>query len=78
MTGFDAMGHPIPADRKQAAYDTAKQMGIGTPEDRTELISTMVNHLERDRPFEAQEDAAKFLDITGTYRLMAVLLTAPS
>lgn len=78
MEGFDAMGHPIPADRQQAAYDTAKSMGIESPEDRTELVGAMTIHLENDRPFEAQEAGLKFLDITGFYRLMAVLLTPPA
>jgi hypothetical protein len=31
--------------------------------------------LERDKPYEAQAAGMKFLDLTGTYRLFAVLLT---
>ena len=26
-TGFDAMGHPVPTDRKEAAYSMVKEIG---------------------------------------------------
>jgi hypothetical protein len=75
-TGFNAMGKPIPESRKQAAYDYAKAMGVESFEERAALVSSMADRLERDKPFEAQQEALKYVDITGAYRLMAVLLTA--
>jgi hypothetical protein len=41
-----------------------------------ECVSSIANQLERDKPYEAQAAGMRFLDLTGTYRLMAVLLTA--
>jgi hypothetical protein len=32
------------------------------------------NRLERDDPYGAMSDAMKYVDLTGTYRLMAALL----
>jgi len=78
MEGMNALGHPIPTERKTAAYNTAKEMGIDTTEDREALVSSMVSHSEQDRPYDAQDAGLKFLDITGAYRLMAVLLTTPA
>lgn len=76
-TGFDAMGHPVPTDRKEAAYSTAKEMGITGFEEASELVGTMAQCIERDHPYEAEKAGMKFLDLTGTYRLMAVLMTEP-
>lgn len=75
-TGFNAMGKPIPEHRKQAAYDCAKAIGVESADDRMALVGTMANYLERDRPYEAQQAALKHVDLTGAYRLMAVLLSA--
>ena len=74
-SGFNAMGQPVPATRKQAAYDCAKEMGIESPDERMSLVNAVAEHLERDKPFEAQQAALRHLDLTGAYRLMAVLLT---
>jgi hypothetical protein len=41
-----------------------------------ECVSSIANQLEHDKPYEAQAAGMRFLDLTGTYRLMAVLLTA--
>ncbi len=73
--GFDAMGKPIPKYRQQAGYDTCKQMGLDT-EKAWSAVSGMTNALQRDEPYAAMEAGMKYLDLTGTYRLMAVLLTA--
>jgi hypothetical protein len=75
-TGFNAMGKPIPEYRRRAAYDCAKEMGIDLPDERMALVGAVAERLERDRPYEAQQEALKHLDITGTYRLMATLLSA--
>lgn len=69
------MGKPIPAYRKEAAYQQAKEMGVVSADDRISLVNSVSEHLERDHPYEAQAAAMKYLDLTGAYRLMAVLLT---
>jgi len=75
--GFNAMGKPIPLARQQAGMDHCKQMGLTDRDQITSLVGGMVNLLERDRPYEAQAFGMKHLDLTGVYRLMAVLLTGP-
>ncbi len=74
--GFNAMGKPIPTSRKQAAYDCAAAMGIDSQDERMSLVNSVAEHLERDKPFEAQQAAMRHLDLTGAYRLMATLLSA--
>jgi hypothetical protein len=74
---FNAMGKPIPFSRRQAAYDCAKGMGVESGDCFT-MVGAMSEQLERDKPYEAQQTALKYVDLTGAYRLMAVLLTPPS
>jgi len=75
-TGFKAMGKPIPMFRRQAGYDHAKAMGVKSSEAAWTVVSTMAAQIERDKPYEAMQAGMKFLDLTGTYRMMSVLLTA--
>lgn len=74
MSPFNNMGKPIPADRKEAAYAQCKEMGLNSARAR-ECVGGVAESLERDRPYEAQAAGMKHLDLTGTYRVMAVLLT---
>jgi len=39
------------------------------------IINAVAKDLEIDKPYEAMEFAAEYLDTTGMYRLMAILLT---
>jgi hypothetical protein len=71
-SGFASMGKPVPGQRRQAAYDAAKSMGVENP---LGLVEGMAHLLERDKPFEAMEFAALHVDLTGAYRMMATLLT---
>jgi hypothetical protein len=73
--GFDAMGKPIPAYRRQAAYDTCRSIGLDT-EAAWSAVNGMAENLERDQPYEAMAAGMKYIDLTGTYRVMAVILTA--
>lgn len=75
-SGFDAMGKPIPMFRRQIAYDHCKQMGITNSEDAWGCVNGVSESLERDQPYDAMAKGMQYLDLTGTYRLMAVLLTA--
>lgn len=81
-TGFNAMGMTVPSNRKQNAYETIKQI---MPKASNDLAQSIVSKcsaiIERDEPFrivganhELDKDLAT-IDLTGRYRLMAVLLT---
>lgn len=74
MDGFNAMGKPIPVARREAAYETCKEIGLDKAR-ATECVRGIAEQLERDKPFEAQAVGMRHLDLTGTYRVMAVLLT---
>lgn len=74
--GFDAMGKPVPMYRRTAALAHCRDMGLTDAEDATACIGGVADKLERDQPYEAMAEGMKYLDLTGTYRLMAVLLTA--
>lgn len=73
--GFSAMGKPVPFYRRQAGYDTCLSMGL-TSEAAYHAVNGMSEHLERDKPYDAMATGMRYIDLTGTYRLMAVLLTA--
>lgn len=75
--GFNSMGKPIPALRRETGAQHARDMGITDKEKVTGLVGRMSEALERDKPYEAMEAGMAYLDLTGTYRMMAVLLTAP-
>ena len=74
LSGFNAMGKPVPFARRQTAYEHCKEMGLES--DRSyEVVNGMSEQLQRDQPYEAMSCGMKFLDLTGTYRVMACLLT---
>lgn len=76
ISGFDAVGKPIPMERRSNALRHVREMCPGiTTESATKLVGEVTDALERDQPYEAQECAMEWLDLTGTYRLMAALLT---
>jgi hypothetical protein len=74
QSGFAAMGHSVPYYRKQAAYDLCREWGL-TQGLADAITSGMALQLERDKPHEAMEIARQGLELTGAYRLMAVLLS---
>lgn len=76
-SGFNAIGRPIPNDRRQAAYDTLKEIGVAEPAMRRQVVANMADRLERDLPYDCVSEGMRVLDLTGTYRVMAVLLTSP-
>jgi hypothetical protein len=79
-SGFDAMGHTVPAFRRSEAERHMKDMGFTRPGDselRFRIVSRMAKCIERDDSHEALEFAINNgVDATGCYRLLAVLLTA--
>ena len=75
--GMGAMGHPIPDYRKDEAYRTCRQE-FGMSADKSfSTVQGIAHALEKDNPYEAMKMGMRYVDLTGTYRLMAVLLSAP-
>jgi len=74
--GFAAMGKPISPRRREAAYETCRGVFGLDSVAAIDAVFKMANCLERDEPFNAFEVGLRYLDITGVYRLVAVLLTA--
>lgn len=75
IDGFAEMGKPIPMHRRQAGLQHCKSMGLDT-ERSWSCVQQVSEQLARDEPYLAMEAGMRFLDLTGTYRIMAVLLTA--
>jgi hypothetical protein len=70
---MNMMGKPLSFSARQAAFEHALAMGC----DRAaafECIGAMADALQRDEPYNAMTAGMRFVDLTGTYRLMAVLL----
>ena len=74
--GFNNIGKPIPAFRREAARSHAEAMGLDKATSIA-CVSSVASQLERDKPYEALEAACQFVDLTGAYRLLAVLLIEP-
>jgi len=81
-SGFNAMGMSVPVQRFNAAHEFVKEM---LPNESKEVQYSIVNKsaqfIKRDEPNSIigevhglDEDLAK-IDLTGRYRLMAILLT---
>lgn len=73
--GFDAMGKPVSYARRDRAYKHCKDMGMTDHDHIMSTVEGMANALQRDEPYVAMSEGMRHLDLTGTYRLMAVLLT---
>ncbi len=74
IDGFNRMGKPLGENARSKAYEHCKAMGLSSAR-AWECVQGVACQLERDSPYEAQAAGMKFLDLTGTYRLFAVLLT---
>lgn len=74
--GFNRMGHPIGFDARQVGYEHCVAMGITDKATAMQCVQQVSEMLERDKPYEAMAAGMRHLDLTGTYRLFAVLLTA--
>lgn len=75
--GVKNIGQPVPPYRRQAAYETLKAIGVADAAVRHATVSSMAERLERDKPYECMSEGMRVMDMTATYRVMAVLLTAP-
>lgn len=75
-SGFNAFGKDVPPHRRQAAYEHCKSMGLTDSEDMWTCVNGMAEQIARDEPYEAMKIGMRYVDLTGTYRLIAVLCTA--
>lgn len=81
-SGWESFGKSIPASRMTCAYETLKEM-IPTLETEVafSIIGKMATHVEKDRPFqiigaiEGLDKDLALVDLTGRYRLLAILLS---
>lgn len=74
--GMDAFGKPVPYYRRKAAEDHCKDMGLTDANKIMGMVQRACDAIERDKPYEAMEAITAYLDLTGAYRLLAVLCTA--
>lgn len=70
---FNAIGRRIPPAAREKGVEECKKMGLPTPA-AVACVGPVVEQLQRDKMFEAQGEAMKYLDFTGAIRLIAVLL----
>jgi len=73
LSPFNKMGKPLSEQARSIAYEHCKQMGLSSAR-AWSCVQGVAEQLEKDRPYEAQAAGMKYLDLTGTYRLFAVLL----
>lgn len=76
--GHAAFGKKVSFARRANADSHLKEMGLTDITARLDCIGKMAEAIERDEPMRAMNDCFKYLDVTGCYRLMAVLCTNPS
>jgi hypothetical protein len=74
LSFFNNMGSPIPVASRETAFSTCLELGLDKASAR-ECVSGMAEQLERDKSYEAQATGMRHLDLTGTIRIMAVLLS---
>lgn len=76
-SGFAALGSPVPFFRRSAAMQHLRSMGFTDRERMDRIVGKMSARIERDDSHMALEDGLQMgLDVTGCYRLLAVLLSA--
>jgi hypothetical protein len=73
-SGYARMGQPLPETSRSAAYKHCRAMGLSSAESWA-CVQGVAEQLERDVPYEAMQAGMLYLDLTGVYRLFAVLLT---
>ena len=69
------MGKPVPMHRRKAVYQAMADMGVTDSAERWSTVQRVSECLERDQPYDALQEGMKSLDLTGSYRLLAHLLT---
>lgn len=74
--GMAAFGHAVPYYRREAGMQHCRAMGLTDTNKAMGTIDRMCEAIRRDNPYEAMAAGMTHLDLTGTYRLLAVLCTA--
>lgn len=77
MDGFNAFGKPVSQLRRDAGYKLLQSFGLSS-ESAWSCTESASRHIEKDRPHEAVERLLLDVDLTGAYRLLAVLCTDPT
>ena len=75
-TGFEAFGKPVPSYRRTAALEHARAMGCDDTQKITFHIDRACTEIQNDQPYKAMEELGMLVDLTGIYRLLAVLCVA--
>jgi hypothetical protein len=75
--GFNSFGKFVPYSRREVALRHCRDMGLTDTGKASGTIDRMAEAIARDEPYQAMEAGMAHLDITGTYRLLAVLCTDP-
>ena len=71
--GFNAFGKPVSFERRLRADEHLVAMGVTDANIRFATIQAMANAVEKDNPYHAISEGMRTVDLTGTYRLLAVL-----
>lgn len=73
-TWFDALGEPVPYNRRARAAEQARKMGLELEgNEEMGFIGPICEAIERDKPNKAISLTREKLDLTGTYRFLAYL-----
>lgn len=73
-SGFNAFGKLVPNNRKQIAYEFCKGFGLDNQQAWV-VVHNVALLVEKDKPYEELNSGMNYLDLTGAYRLLAVLCT---
>ncbi len=77
VSGFSAFGRPVPVERQVAALDTAVEV-IGVDQLLADpVIREAARYVERDEIGKALLVLRNIVDLTGAYRLLAVMCAEP-
>lgn len=70
---FEALGEPVPDERREAAAQAARDMGVDLPHGERGWIDRIADAIEQDKPDTAVERSRQNIDLTGAYRLLGHL-----
>ncbi len=77
--GFNAFGKFVAPERQSAAYRMLRDViGLKDKQEAWECVTGMAEQISRDEPYEAVRVGMKYIDLTGTFMLIAALCTEPT
>ena len=74
-TGLDALGHRVPASRTSAAYRWLRSSIGLSRQDAFSLSQSAAHKVAKDDPHGVFVSCDGLIDLTGAYRLLAILCT---